>query len=124
MTGKDILLVLSRNGTALAGTYIKSTDIQTQNDLIEKASSTQQKWKEYIAGRSGWTISVSYLVMVTAQISDLLFSGDTFTVTLKVGTTSYLTGSAIMNTVGQVSTVGSIAQGSFRLVGNGALSSV
>ena len=51
MTGKDIKLILSQNGTAIAATRIRTNDIQSQSALIEKASSTQQDWKEYIAGR-------------------------------------------------------------------------
>ena len=124
MTGKDIILVLSRNGTALASTYIKSSDIQTQTDMIEKASATQQNWKEFLSGRKSWAITVGYLLLDNTQVTDLLFTGEPFTVTVKVGTTSYLTGSCLMNAVGQVATVGSLAQGTFKLQGNGALSAV
>ena len=41
MTGKDIIIILTQGGTALASTRVRSQDIQTQADVIEKASSTQ-----------------------------------------------------------------------------------
>ena len=37
MTGKDIIVILSQNGTPMASTRIKSDDIQTQANAIEKA---------------------------------------------------------------------------------------
>ena len=51
MTGKDIIVILSQNGTPMASTRIKSDDIQTQANAIEKASATQQDWEEVIPGR-------------------------------------------------------------------------
>jgi hypothetical protein len=42
MNGKDIIIILSQIGTALASTAVKSHDITTAADTIEKASSTQQ----------------------------------------------------------------------------------
>ena len=63
MTGKDIIVVLSQNSVAVASTCIRSQDIQTQADLIEVASASQQSWREYIAGRKGWSLTVTYLVL-------------------------------------------------------------
>ena len=49
--------------TFTAFAAVKSHDIQNQCDLIEKASATQQDFKEYVAGREEWGINVSYLVL-------------------------------------------------------------
>ena len=124
MTGKDIKLILSQNGTAIAATRIRSNDIQSQAALIEKASSAQQDWKEYIAGRKEWTLTVGYLVLASPQIRDLLKAGQTFDITMTAndGTdTSTLTGQAILEQVKQSANIGSLAQGSYSFRGNGPL---
>lgn len=121
MTGRDITVTLTLNGTAIANTRIRSNDIQTQADTIEKASSSQQQWKEFIAGRKEWSLTVSYLVMVSSQVSQLLYAGQTFGITMKQGSTSLLTGTAIMTSVRQTATIGNLCQGSFSLKGTGAL---
>ena len=122
MTGKDITVTLSQGGVALANTRIRSNDIQTGCDTIEKASSSQQDWKEYVAGRKGWTLTVNYLVLASTQVADLLYAGQTFDITMKYGTTNLLTGTALMTAVKQVATVGNLATGAFTLQGSGALS--
>ena len=123
MTGKDIILVLSQGGTALASTAIKSQDIQTEADVIEKASSSQQSWREYIAGRKGWSVTLSYLVLTSDKILDLLKVGQTFSVTMKEtnDNTNKVTGNAILKAVKQTASVGNLAQGSWQLQGTGAL---
>lgn len=122
MTGKDITVILSRNNTALANTRIRSNEIQTSCDMIEKASASQQDWKEYVAGRKSWTLTVNYLVLYSAQVADLLYVGQTFDITMKSGNSELLTGSAIITGVKNTSTVGNLAQGGFTLQGSGALS--
>ena len=121
MTGKDIIVVLSQGGTALASTYIKSDDIQTQCDSIEKASSTQQDWVEVVAGRKKWSLTIGYLVMASAQVSRLLLVGEMFDIQIKSGSTVLLSGKALMTGVSGKFTVGTLAQGTFTLTGNGAL---
>lgn len=123
MTGKDIILVLSQGGTALASTAIKSQDIQTEADVLEKASSSQQSWREYIAGRKGWSVTLSYLVLTSDKILDLLKVGQTFSVTMKKvdDNINKVTGTAILKAVKQTASVGNLAQGSWQLQGTGAL---
>ena len=121
MTGKDIIVILSQGGTALASTSIRSQDIQTSCATIEKASSTQQDWEEHIAGRKSWNLTVNYLVLASAQVNDLLYVGQTFDIRMDIGETTYLVGKAIMNQVKQTATIGNLAQGSFSLKGSGPL---
>lgn len=121
MTGKDIIVILSQGGTALASTSIRSQDIQTSCATIEKASSTQQDWEEHIAGRKSWNLTVNYLVLSSAKVNDLLYVGQTFDVRMNIGETTYLVGTAIMNQVKQTATIGNLAQGSFSLKGSGPL---
>lgn len=121
MTGKDIIVILSQGGTALASTSIRSQDIQTSCATIEKASSTQQDWEEHIAGRKSWNLTVNYLVLSSAKVNDLLYVGQTFDISMNIGETTYLVGTAIMNQVKQTATIGNLAQGSFSLKGSGPL---
>ena len=124
MTGKDILLVLSQGGTAIASTAIKSQDVKTKADTIERASSSQQRWKEFVAGRKEWEVTASYLVLTSAKILDLLKVGQTFSVTVKKNgdNTNTVSGTAILTSVRQTAAVGNLAQGSFSFIGTGALS--
>jgi hypothetical protein len=131
MTGKDILIFLTYNNTTVGITACKSSELTGQSDLIEKASSTQQKWREYIAGRNEWGFTASYIVMraapsVTNQIggtlADLLKIGTKFGVTIRdVANTYSLSGSAFLQQVKQTYSVGNLIAGSFQFKGTGAL---
>ena len=122
MTGKDIIMVFSRSGTALASTCIKSDEIQTQADTIEKSSATQQDWREYISGRKEWSVTVSYLVLTAQKITDVLMVGNIFDVTIRdSANTVSMTGQAILTDVKQSYAVGALAKGSFAFKGNGPL---
>lgn len=124
MRGQDILVILSQGGTALASTCVKSQDIQTDCPTIEKASSTQQDWVERIAGRKSWAISINYLVMRAAQVRDLLYIGQTFTVTVRDRNNTSggsISGTAIMTNVHGLASFGNLATGSMKLEGSGAL---
>ena len=124
MTGKDIIIILSQNGEAIASTCVKSNDIQVQADVLEKASSTQQSWKEYISGRKGWTVNVSYLVLSAAKLLYPMLTGGELDVTIKDSANTYtLSGKCLVETTKQTYTVGNLAQGSFVLRGTGALAS-
>ena len=131
MTGKDILIFLTYNSTTVGITACKSSELSGQNELIEKASSTQQQWREYIAGRNEWGFTASYIVMraapsVTNQIggtlADLLKIGTKFGVTIRDRANTYsLSGSAFLQQVKQTYTVGNLIVGSFQFKGTGAL---
>ena len=117
-------MILSQGGTALASTCVKSQDIQTDCPTIEKASSTQQDWVERIAGRKSWSISINYLVMRAAQVRDLLYTGQTFTVTVRDRNNTSggsISGTAIMTYVHGLASFGNLATGSMKLEGSGAL---
>ena len=122
MTGKNIILVLLQGGVALASTAIRSHDIEAAAETIEHASATQQEWKEYLIGRKGWRVTVNYLLLTSAKVADLLYVGQTFDVQLKVGESTLLTGQVLMQSVKHTATIDNLAQGSFSLLGTGALS--
>ena len=122
MTGRDIIVILSQNGVAVASTAIRSDEIQTQCDVIERASATNQNWKEFVEGRAEWSLTVNYLMLSAARLSDVLKVRQRFDVTLRDHTnTTQLSGTAIMTSAKQTHTVGNLCQGSFSLKGTGAL---
>jgi hypothetical protein len=122
MTGRDIIVILSQNGVAVASTAIRSDEIQTQCDVIERASASNQNWKEFVEGRAEWSLTVNYLMLSAARLSDVLKVRQRFDVTLRNRTnTTQLSGTAIMTSAKQTHTVGNLCQGSFSLKGTGAL---
>ena len=124
MTGKDINVILSQDGTAIASTRIKSNKIQSKCETIEKASATQQTWTERIAGRASWLLTTDYLVMAHGQMQDLLHVRQLFDVTITASegqSSTVITGRAILKEVTINATVGSLVKGSFALEGSGPL---
>ena len=123
MNGKDLIIILSQNNVVMASTYIKSHDVQTDADLLEKASASQQRWKEFETGRLSWQATVNYFVMTSAQIKDVLYTGQKFDAVIKkVGDdVNTLSGMVIMRSAKQSATLGNLCQGVFTLQGTGPL---
>jgi len=124
MNGNYIVIgtVSGQTFTPLAA--VKSQDIQNGADTIEKASSSQQNWKEFIAGRKEWGINVNYLVLENANtnVRDVLKVGDTYTLRIKDRDGNYsVTGSAICTQCKQTYSNGNLCAGSFAFKGTGAL---
>ena len=123
MTGKDVILTLSQGGVALANTRIKSQSIKAQCGVIEKASPTQQKWVEVVAGRNSWSLTVRYLVLSGSEVKDVLKLGQMCDSTTNEdgSTTNKVTGTALLSAVDAEYPTGNLAQGTFTLTGSGAL---
>lgn len=124
MNGNYIVIgtVSGQTFTPLAA--VKSQDIQNGADIIEKASSSQQDWKEFIAGRKEWSINVNYLVLEDANtnVRDVLKVGDTYTLRIKDRDGNYsITGNAICTQCKQTYSNGNLCAGSFAFKGTGAL---
>ena len=122
--GNSIIIGKMVNGDFEAFAAVKSHDIQNQCDLIEKASATQQTFKEYVAGREEWGINVSYLVLQNekSNIEDLLKVRQTYRICVKGRTGTYaLYGDAICTQCKQSYQQGNLSVGSFALKGTGAL---
>lgn len=124
MNGNYIIIgtVSGQTFTPLAA--VKSQDIQNGADTIEKASSTQQDWKEFIAGRKEWSINVNYLVLEDANtnVRDVLKVGDTYNLRIKDRDGNYsVTGDAICTQCKQTYSNGNLCAGSFAFKGTGAL---
>lgn len=121
-------IIVYRGGTAIAA--VKSHEIQVNNDLIEISSASDGEWKHYIQSRKEWTLSVNYLVMagdettVASRLREMLNIGTQYTLRIcerTEGTTTGLSGTAILRACVITATRGSLVQGSFTFVGTGPL---
>ena len=121
MLGKD-LLICNSSGTALIAAA-RSCEVAMECEMIETASPTSGTARTYIAGRTGWSITVGYLT--TAPTTDIaLVGGSPVTVQVKIRGGAAVQGSALFKTCRISGTVGNLAQGSFVLQGTGPLSPV
>lgn len=123
--GNNIIVQVSNGSSWVAVAATKSDELQAEADMIEKASATQQSWKEYIPGRKGWSLNVSWLVSQVSDIQKVLQVGTR--VQLRIGSRSNpawnnVTGYAYVKTCKVTMTRGNIATGSFSFIGDGALS--
>lgn len=122
MTGQDIIVILSQGNTVVASAAIRSDEINTGCPSIERASATQQGWKEVLAGRKSWSLTLNYLMLAAARLRDVLLIGQMFDVTIRdKSNTSTLTGKALMTAAKQTHTTGNLCHGSFSLEGSGPL---
>ena len=116
------IIVLS-GGTAIAGT--KSDELQVDCEIIKIASSTDQGWTHYLAGRKSWSLTVGWLLLATTDVRKALTVGSTVTIKFKGRNdtdANGLSGSAIIRTCKITAVKGNLAQGSFQFVGTGPLS--
>ena len=128
MTGNDLLVYIWFPEEQQTGLWIpigctKTHEIQVENDTIEVSSPTTGKWKENIDGRTGWSITINYLVLSNAQVKDLL----------QVNKKMYLSfcprndqengveGYAILKRCDIRATRGSLVTGTFLFIGTGEL---
>lgn len=120
INGNDIIVLC--NGTAIAAS--RSSEINVSCDTIETASPTQGTWREYLANRKSWSVTVSFLILedATVNIRDVMKVGNSYTLIVRDRNSTYsLTGSAICTQCKQTYTRGNIANGSFSFKGTGAL---
>ena len=113
--GKDIK-ILSGSGALIAAA--KSCTIHRHSDAIEVASSTDGTSKHYIAGRKEWSIDLAYFVS-TGGVS--LQEGQTYSISVVVGSAATWTGSVICTDCDITGSMGNLSQGTIKLLGNGPL---
>lgn len=121
--GDNIFISLDSYSSPFACT--KVNEIDTGSKAIEVSSPDTGEWEENIAGRKNWAFSVSWLVGNTNDIKNLLFAGNTYTITVysrgSSANSAILTGKALCTAAKVTSAKGSIANGSFSFKGTGPL---
>lgn len=124
VNGKNIFILAGEDessATIIAGT--RSNEVRVTCDNIEVSSPTSGQWREYLAGRSSWTVSTGFLVGDASRIKDLLKVRKhyylVFASKIEDTTTIELKGVAILTECQITATIGNLVQGSFRFVGTG-----
>jgi predicted secreted protein len=121
MLGQDLLILGSDSSTPIVA-GARSCDIQKEREMIETASPSSGTARTYIAGRTGWSISLSTLV--TSPATDLSKVDDSTPVTIKVkvrGGSVILTGQAYFKRCVISAALGNLCKGRFELQGTGPL---
>ena len=113
--GKDIK-ILGGGGALIAAA--KSCTIHRHADSIEVASASDATSKHYIAGRKEWSIDLAYFVS-TGGVS--LQEGQTYSISVVVGSAATWTGSVICTDCDITGSMGNLSQGTIKLLGNGPL---
>ena len=122
MNGKNIIIYVG--GEPVAAT--RSNEIQCGCELIEISSPDSNEWREYIAGRKEWSLSIGWLVTTHSDLTKLLTVGTTVSITIGTGgggggIIAGLYGTAIVQSCKLTATVGNLAQGGLQLKGTGEL---
>lgn len=118
--GKDLKIATQNNGVLVAGA--KSCEINVECDELEISSPDTGQWRDFIAGRKSWMITMNYLVQVGSVATDVLKVGTTVNIKVLDGSTgAQLEGTAIVRTYRSTGTLGNLTQGSFVFRGKGAL---
>lgn len=125
ITGQRIIIGTLSGQTFTPFAAVKTHSMRTGADSIEKASATQQKWREYEPGRLDWSVTLNYLVLEDANsnIEDLLKAGQVYTIVSKDrNTDTYkLQGNVICVECRQDYQQGNLTVGSYSFKGTGAL---
>ena len=118
--GKTILITTTSGTSPFAA--VKGIEIRTEGSQLEKASPTSSKWREYLAGRCGWSFTCNYLA---TRMADLLQVNNSYTVVIydsDAPASNYVTGTAILRICDIRANTGELVSGSFQFIGSGALS--
>ena len=120
--GKEI--IVKKNGTAIAG--VRTNEIQNSCDAIEACSPSSGVFKEYVAGRRDWQLSVGYLVVDDSDMLALLDVGNTYTLQFldRENNGQGVQGSALLTVCTITAQESNIVKGSFVFKGTGALTPV
>ena len=120
--GKNIFIYAGSRGTTPVIASAKSCSVSRRCDLIEKASSTQQTSKEFVAGRDEWEVGLDHLITTGAPFEGLLKVGGTYTISIVIGDTRKY-GTAICQQADIKGVVGNLGSGVVKFKGSGVLSS-
>lgn len=120
--GRNLLVVA--DGTVIAG--CRSCDIEVDGDLNEVSSPSTGVWREYMAGRKGWSVSTSTLVLSMHDTLVQVLNKVWLTVVVRddtgLMTADRLSGWAYVQQAKVTGAWGNLTKGSFVFQGSGELS--
>jgi hypothetical protein len=120
--GKNI--IVTYDGSAIAGISDKSNGAHSECGMIPCASDTDSEWEHFKPGRRSWSIDSSYLVLSSAGVQVLLNTGTRYLLVFKDkngGTGQGVKGYAYLTVCDIQAVNGNIANGAFKFVGDGPL---
>lgn len=118
--GRDLRITTAADGVLVA--LAQSCDISVDSEEIEVASPTNGEWRDYIAGRKSWAVTVGYLVTAGNVASDVLKIGTAVNIKVNDGDTGTpLIGTALVKTCRLSGAVRNLSKGSFQFRGKGPL---
>lgn len=120
MNGKYI--TIEYDGSTIAG--VTADRLNVSGDVIEKASATSSKWREFLAGRKEWGIDSDYLVTAPSTIgTNVMMVGNTYNIWIwGQNHVPLLHGTVICTECTEDFRQGSLVKGSFKFKGTGSLS--
>lgn len=126
ITGGDIIIYKWTGSAWEAIAKTRSDELQSQCELLEKASATQQTWKEYDPGRAEWGLNVGWLITQASDINKLLEVRTRIKIHVGAsggysGGAGGVTGFAIVQQCKLTLNQGHLATGSFVAKGDGPL---
>lgn len=113
--------IYNSSGTALI-CAAKSCVVNMDADNFEVASETSATDKEFIPGRSSWTVELSHLV--TTNKGGVPLVRTKYVIRYMVGSTQVYTGSVICVHADINAVVGNLATGNISMLGTGPLTAV
>lgn len=124
MNGNNIIVYVLNGSTWSAIAATKSDTLKVDGDQIEICSQSEQSWRQYMAGRSGWSLSAMFLVTEVADLRKVLSVNTR--VKLRIGARTFssstgLEGYAIIKSMDIGMTRGGLAQGNIQFLGDGSL---
>lgn len=113
--------IYNSSGTALIGAA-KSCIVNMDADNFEVASETSATDKEYIPGRSSWTVELSHLL--TTNKGGIPLVKSKYVISYMVGSTQVYTGTVLCLHADIQGAVGNLATGNISMLGSGPLTAV
>lgn len=123
--GQNIIIGTQNGATFTPFAAVKTHSMRTGAETIEKASATQQKWREFEPGRLDWSVTLNYLVLENenSNIEDLLKAGNIYTIVSKDRNddTYKVQGNVLCVECRQDYQMGNLSIGSYSFKGTGPL---
>jgi hypothetical protein len=114
-----VFIYSGASGTSPVIAAAKNCTININYGLIEKASSTQQKAKEYVYGRYEWDLTVDHLVVSSNEFQGISLAGGTRLLISVVINGVRKKGYVLCPKAGLSAPVGGLATGSVTFKGDG-----
>ena len=120
INGNNIYIYSGTSGSSPIIAGAKSCTISKKSDVMETASDTDAVNKNFIPGRTEWEISINHLVLTGNEYQGIVKVGTSFYISVVVNGVRK-TGKVICTQADIGGAVGSLASGSVKLKGSGAL---